>query len=157
MGGEIHVDSTPGEGSCFRFTIPVTLPAPSELRYQRPAARRRRVRQPAAPARILLAEDNPVNRLLAQRILEGEGHKVTMAETGAAALEAWKRGTLDLILMDVQMPVMTGFEATAAIRSEEAIHGGHIPIVAMTAHAMKGDRERCQAPAWTTTSPNRCI
>jgi len=145
MGGEIHFDSTPGEGSCFRFTIPVTLPAPSE-----PAASPASGEVPdslarAAPARILLAEDNPVNRLLALRILEGAGHQVTMAETGAAALDAWKHGTFDLILMDVQMPVMTGFEATAAIRREEAIHGGHIPIVAMTAHALKGDRARCQA------------
>jgi len=93
--------------------------------------------------RILLAEDNPVNQLLAVRLLEKEGHSVSVAGTGLQALAALEQEPFDLILMDVQMPEMDGFEATAAIRKQEQVSGRHIPIVALTAHAIKGDRERC--------------
>lgn len=95
------------------------------------------------PKHILLAEDNPVNRQLAVRILEKYGHKVVMVEDGKKALEALDREIFDLILMDVQMPEMDGLSATAAIRENERKTGEHIPIIAMTAHAMKGDREKC--------------
>ena len=95
--------------------------------------------------RILLTEDNPVNRYVALRILEKEGHRVAMAASGVEALRALDRESFDVILMDVQMPEMDGLEATAAIRTRERDAGGHIPIVAMTAHAMTGDRERCLA------------
>jgi two-component system, sensor histidine kinase and response regulator len=95
--------------------------------------------------RILLAEDNPVNQRLAVRMLEKRGHRVAMSCNGREALEALAGDAFDLILMDVQMPEMDGFEATAAIRKSEAGRGTHIPIVALTAHAMKGDRERCLA------------
>lgn len=94
---------------------------------------------------ILLAEDNAVNQLLAARLLEKRGHTVTIATTGKAALELSSKELFDLILMDVQMPEMDGFEATAAIRAREQISGGHIPIIAMTAYAMVGDKERCLA------------
>jgi PAS domain S-box-containing protein len=93
--------------------------------------------------RILLAEDNPVNQLLAVRLLEKEGHSVSVAGTGLQALAALEQEPFDLILMDVQMPEMDGFEATAAIRTLEQVSGRHIPIVALTAHAIKGDRDRC--------------
>jgi len=93
--------------------------------------------------RILLAEDNVINQKLAVRILENRGHKVTVAGTGKEALETLDRGQFDLVLMDIQMPEMDGFQATAAIREREGETGGHLPIVAMTAHAMAGDRERC--------------
>jgi two-component system, sensor histidine kinase and response regulator len=93
--------------------------------------------------RILLAEDNPVNSELALRIFSKRGHSVVVAVNGLRALEALEKQDFDLILMDVQMPEMDGFEATAAIRKNEAITGTHTPIIAMTAHAMKGDRERC--------------
>ena len=93
--------------------------------------------------RILLAEDNAVNRELTTRILAKRGHLVVVAVNGKLALEALETQAFDLILMDVQMPEMDGFEATAAIRKREASAGTHIPIIAMTAHAMKGDRERC--------------
>ncbi len=93
--------------------------------------------------RILLAEDNPVNQLVARRMLEKNGCVVTIAVNGREAVAAWEREPFDLVLMDVQMPVMGGFEATAAIRAGDATRGTHTPIVAMTAHAMKGDRERC--------------
>jgi CheY-like chemotaxis protein len=95
------------------------------------------------PLDILLAEDSQVNQRLAVAMLQKHGHKVQVAATGHEVLAACKRHQFDLILMDVQMPEMDGLEATAAIRVRERQTGGHVPIVAMTAHAMKGDRERC--------------
>jgi signal transduction histidine kinase/DNA-binding response OmpR family regulator len=94
---------------------------------------------------VLLAEDNAVNQRLAATLLERRGHRVTIAGNGREALAALQRHAVDVVLMDVQMPEMGGFEATAAIREQEAPTGTHLPIVAMTAHAMKGDRERCLA------------
>jgi two-component system, sensor histidine kinase and response regulator len=95
--------------------------------------------------RILLVEDNAVNQLVALRLLEKYGHTVGVAANGRKALEELEKESYDLILMDVQMPEMNGWEATKAIREKEKLTGGHIPIVAMTAHAMKGDEERCLA------------
>ncbi|RMH78188.1 MAG: response regulator, partial [Calditrichaeota bacterium] len=92
---------------------------------------------------VLLAEDNPVNRRLAVRMLEKLGHRVEVAENGKEAVEKWRQGKFDVILMDVQMPEMDGLEATRCIRREEDQTGGHVFIIALTAHAMKGDRERC--------------
>ncbi len=92
---------------------------------------------------ILLAEDNIVNQRVAVRILENQGHRVKVANNGVEALEALSREDFDAILMDVQMPEMGGFEATEKIRERERATGAHIPIIAMTAHAMTGDRERC--------------
>src|SRR5215472_3418268 len=98
---------------------------------------------PEKSLRVLLAEDNPVNQTLAMRILEKLGHKVQVVNDGRAALGRSQAEEFDLILMDVQMPEMDGLEATKAIRAAEASTGKHIPIIAMTAHAMKGDREEC--------------
>jgi CheY-like chemotaxis protein len=95
------------------------------------------------PLRVLLAEDSLVNQKLAVGLLERQHHEVAVADNGLAAVEAWRDGSFDLILMDVQMPEMDGLEATRAIRAAEEDGGGHVPIIAMTAHAMKGDRERC--------------
>jgi len=95
--------------------------------------------------RILLAEDNAVNRTLAVRLLERRGYVVSVAVDGREAVAAFEAGSYDAVLMDVQMPEMDGFEATAAIRVKEKSTGGHIPIIAMTAHALKGDQERCIA------------
>ncbi len=94
---------------------------------------------------VLLAEDNPVNQRVAAHILEKRGHEVTVAGDGKKALAAMEDRRFDLVLMDVQMPETDGFQATAAIREKEKTTGGHVPIIAMTAHAMKGDRERCLA------------
>src|SRR5579871_3890895 len=100
--------------------------------------------QPSERAlRVLLAEDNPVNQTLAVRVLERLGHRVQVANNGREAIERAEAEQFDLILMDVQMPEMDGLEATSAIRAAEAGTGKHVPIVAMTAHAMKGDREKC--------------
>jgi two-component system sensor histidine kinase/response regulator len=95
--------------------------------------------------RVLLAEDNLVNQKLIVRLLEKQGHTVVVAANGREAVEAVERQPFDLVLMDVQMPEMDGFEATAAIRQWERSAGRHLPILAMTAYAMKGDRERCLA------------
>jgi CheY-like chemotaxis protein len=100
------------------------------------------------PLNILLAEDNPVNQKLAIRLLEKAGHRLTLAGTGREAFAAWENAGVpgfDLVLMDIQMPEMDGMEATAAIRDQEKNSGSHVPIIAMTAHAMRGDKEKCLA------------
>ncbi len=97
------------------------------------------------PLQILLAEDNAVNQMVAVAILSKRGHVVRIAANGQEALAAYQRDRFDLVLMDVQMPVMGGFEATAAIRALERATRTRVPIVALTAHAMKGDRETCLA------------
>jgi signal transduction histidine kinase/DNA-binding response OmpR family regulator len=100
-------------------------------------------RDPHSSLRVLLVEDNAVNRLLATRLLEKRGHRVVVAENGREALDALENESYDLVFMDVQMPEMDGIEATVAIRGREKTNGKHQPIVALTAHAMKGDHERC--------------
>jgi CheY-like chemotaxis protein len=94
---------------------------------------------------ILLAEDNIVNQRLVVRLLEKHGHTMIVANTGREVLAALAQQPVDLVLMDVQMPDMDGWEATAVIREQERQPGGHLPIIALTAHAMKGDQERCLA------------
>ncbi len=101
--------------------------------------------EPSASLRILLAEDNLVNQRLAARLLEKRGHTVVVAGNGREALKAFENEDFDLLLMDLQMPEMDGFEATVAIRKKEKDSGNHLPIVVLTAHAMKGDREKCLA------------
>jgi len=102
-------------------------------------------RGPATCLHVLIAEDNAVNQRLARRLLEKRGHRVVAAANGREALEAIERHTFDLVLMDVQMPELDGLEATAALRAKEAGRAFHLPVIALTAHAMKGDRERCLA------------
>ncbi len=102
-------------------------------------------REPGASLKVLLAEDNLVNQRLAVRLLEKRGHHVVVAGTGLEALKALEKESFDLVLMDMQMPEMDGFEATAAIRENEKRSGLHQQVVALTAHAMKGDREKCLA------------
>ncbi len=108
-----------------------------------PVITRHLLRESRRQLRILVAEDNTVNQMLAVRLLEKRGHVVTIAQTGKLALEAHESQHFDLILMDVQMPEMDGLEATVAIRQREMKSGKHTPIIAMTAHAMVGDRELC--------------
>jgi len=107
------------------------------------AARTARLAPASSGAHILLAEDNLVNQRVARAMLEKAGHSVVLASTGQKALSLWEQQPFDVILMDVQMPDIDGFEATAAIRKKEKESGAHTPIIAMTAHAMSGDRERC--------------
>jgi CheY-like chemotaxis protein len=100
-------------------------------------------RDPSAFLHVLLAEDNAVNQRLAVRLLEKRGHSVKVAANGREALEAMEKERFDLVFMDVQMPEMDGLEATIAIREKEKSSGLHQPVIALTAHAMKGDREKC--------------
>jgi signal transduction histidine kinase/ActR/RegA family two-component response regulator len=147
MGGSITVVSAPGQGSSFRFNI---LAEPADEASRAPdetaaEAAGSPERSMGYKVRALLVEDNPVNQKLASRLLEKDGHQVTVAWNGREALDALREGEFDIVLMDVQMPVMTGLEATEAIRDSERGSGRRIPIVAMTAHAMKGDKELCLA------------
>jgi CheY-like chemotaxis protein len=103
----------------------------------------RRTTKASASLNVLLAEDNPVNQRLATRLLEKRGHRVTVAGNGQEAIDQLAKGPFDLVLMDVQMPLIDGLEATRIIREREKETGMHQPIVALTAHAIKGDQERC--------------
>ena len=147
MGGFLAVESEPGIGSTFHFTIRLGL-APSEPTdpaslQNMAAAVGIATAAPSQKLSVLLAEDNPINQLVAMRLLEKRGHRVKLAASGREALALFERHRFDLILMDVQMPDMDGIEATTLIRERERQTGGYTPIVALTAHTIKGDRERC--------------
>jgi len=148
MGGRMWVESTPGEGSRFHFTAVFAMPSTKIVQIRRIVV--------AAPAdnqrgknsrrlQVLLAEDNPINQRVAVRMLQKLGHRVAVASSGREALSALEHGSFDIVLMDVQMPDMNGLEAAVAIRDKEKLSGGHLPIVALTASAMDGDREKCLA------------
>jgi two-component system sensor histidine kinase/response regulator len=109
----------------------------------RPLVTRHTVQENRHRSRVLLAEDNAVNQTFALRLLEKRAYSVTVAGNGREAVEAFESNHFDVVLMDIQMPEMDGFEATAAIRAKEKLTGRHVPIIAMTAHALKGYQERC--------------
>lgn len=127
------------------FDLIISVIGDHEPQTSRTSSRPREIRKAkrSIGLRVLVAEDNEVNQLVAKRIFEKLGHRVTVVENGQEAVSALEKGKFDLVAMDVQMPVMDGLDATQAIRKAEEKTGKHTPIVAMTAHAMKGDRERC--------------
>jgi signal transduction histidine kinase/CheY-like chemotaxis protein len=144
MGGRIWVESREGEGSTFHFDVRLDL-SPTASLPRKAAALATPRRCTECPLRILLAEDNVVSRELVTALLRHPGHEVELANNGREAVELYEPGRYDLILMDVQMPEMDGLEATARIRAKELAAGVHTPVVALTAHAMSGDRDRCLA------------
>jgi CheY-like chemotaxis protein len=140
MDGNLWVESELGKGSTFHFTARFIDPSPQD-----PALSNLEHPKFRHGLRILLAEDNRVNQLLASRLLERQGHLVTVAGNGADALALLDHTVFDIILMDLQMPDIDGVTATTIIRQREMNSGRRTPILAMTAHAMKGDREGCLA------------
>ena len=167
MGGTIWVESALGRGSAFHFTVRLGLQQEPPPRLQPEAPEFLQVASVPAiggeatapidsgicllpaiarPLKILLAEDNQINQRVAVAMLEKQGHSVVVVGTGKEALAALAgpdQHGFDLVLMDVQMPEMDGLEATALIRAKELVKGGHLPIIALTARAIAGDRERC--------------
>jgi two-component system sensor histidine kinase/response regulator len=134
----------PIKQSNLRDVIKLVLAAPPGREDNaHPEKTQRSPRENLPVLTILLAEDNRVNQIVAVRRLEKRGHSVVVAETGTAVLRALKTQIFDLVLMDVQMPEMDGLEATIAIRQTEKDNGNHLPILAMTANAMIGDKEHC--------------
>jgi CheY-like chemotaxis protein len=160
MGGTVGVESIPGMGSTFWVTIATAATAEAALQDRSPAEAAAVPPENPLPVlvlapltgaaerrpRILLAEDNVVNQKVAARVLEKEGFVVDVASDGRQAVDAWRRGTYDLILMDCQMPQLDGYEATREIRREERETSAvrRIPIIALTAHAMKGAADDCR-------------
>jgi PAS domain S-box-containing protein len=145
MGGAISVASTPGEGSEFSFTICFARATAEDLQQYRGEDSPVRWSVEGEKLRILVADDNAINRIVVRRILEKLGHDVDDVESGEQAVAAVEPGAFDLVMMDVQMPGMDGMDATQAIRRIEEPLGRHTPIIALTAQAMSGDRERCIA------------
>lgn len=154
MGGRIGLESTPGSGTCFWFELPFTRgpgagPVPErpagENPMPTPAMENKGVRENKNGLQILVAEDYPANQKIIQQFLAGAGHMALLAEDGGQAVAKFRSHRVDLILMDIQMPGMDGYEATRLIREEEAGREGQprVPIIAVTAHAISGYREKC--------------
>lgn len=148
-GGEIGLESSPGQGAMFWFTWKYAQPS-GENSVSTPASTATIAADQGQGtnfmlkgAKVLLAEDEPISRILIETLLEQAGLEIDVVENGKQAVKKAVAGDYQAILMDVQMPVMDGLEATREIRNHERQHGGHLPIVALTAHAMHGDREKC--------------
>ncbi|RZA15884.1 MAG: response regulator, partial [Proteobacteria bacterium] len=143
MGGAIHVESIPNEGSTFWFTLALKAGKGQVERARTESLPKTPVKQ--SDARILVAEDNAINQKVALSMLANGGYKATAVANGLEVLKALQDFQFDLILMDCQMPEMDGYEATRLIRSDEQFGHLNIPIIALTASAIKGDKEKCIA------------
>ena len=147
MGGTITFTSKARKGSTFSWTIPLAATAAEQGASVAAAKTATAEVAPSAMEtkrpHLLVAEDDPIIRQILEVLLQQSNYEIDFVENGEKAIEKWENGAYDLILMDVQMPRLNGFEATAAIRAQERSRGGHIPIIAMTAHALKEDKDRC--------------
>ena len=141
MGGEIWVESIAGEGSKFCFTI-VFEKAVEQIDFREPATVAMKS-QERRDISILIVEDDAVSRTVVEKFATRKSWKVTIAENGKQAIDIFQQSNFDIVLLDVQMPVMNGYETTGIIRGLESSKGTHTPIIAMTAFALKGDREEC--------------
>lgn len=139
LGGEIHLSSEIGKGSSFSLVLPLVEDV--TLRDMHSSETQRLLHEKIVPLDILVAEDNSINQKLVEKMLEKDGHKVTVASNGKEVVEMIKKDRFDVILMDCSMPVMDGYTATKEIR----LSGSKIPIIALTAHALAGAREECLA------------
>ncbi|MFA6823193.1 MAG: PhnD/SsuA/transferrin family substrate-binding protein [Geobacter sp.] len=144
MGGRIWAQSMPDVGSCFHVELPCTISQQHDGTSGQTTPEQV-VAQDGRSLSVLVAEDNPLNATTLLAMLQRMGHRPQLAEDGQKALEAWRQAAYDCILMDIQMPVLDGIQAAAAIRQQEYAKGGHIPIIALTAHALRGDRQRLLA------------
>ena len=149
MGSMIEVDSSPGKGSCFFFTLSLPAAEQQEQGQHAVSSADKETKQPIPNSRqlsVLLVDDVEANRILARHLMEQKGWHVCEAVNGQEALDRITEKKYDVVLMDVEMPVMNGIEATKQLRRQEAANGGsHLPVIAMTAHALQGDRERMLA------------
>lgn len=143
MGGEFSLLSQPREGSQFSFTVVLKVAGSSHVAAPRYSLPERP--NPLLNLRVLVAEDQPINQLLMGKLLNRFGAHVVFADNGKIAVDQFESGVFDLIFMDMQMPVLGGFEATEKIRQYQVGTGKRTPIIALTAHAMPGDKERCLA------------
>ena len=144
MGGTIAVTSTAGKGSTFTFSVHCKIGEAPVVTAPRTPAKEVRG-EGLGRLKILLAEDNRVNQLLVVRLLEARHHEVVVVSDGRSALQAVEEQNFDLILMDIQMPEMDGFETTRILKDRARVGVRSVPIIALTAHAMKGDRDKCLA------------
>ncbi len=142
MGGDLFVSSTPGKGSCFTFTLQVLLDTTGRNLMTPLVETKPDEKRPARPYRILLAEDNAINQQVAVAMLKKRGHTVTVAANGQIAVDLYKQGSYDLVLMDGHMPEMDGLQATRAIRAYEKEKGIYTPIIALTASVLESDKEQ---------------
>jgi PAS domain S-box-containing protein len=139
MGGQLWMESTEGIGSTFQFNVTLQIAAQSTV----PALVPHRASGADRKLHVLVAEDNRINQVVIKRLLEVRGHEVVIVNHGLEALAALSQNVFDVFLCDIQMPELDGFGTTAEIRKRESASGQHLPVIALTAHAMQGDREMC--------------
>lgn len=141
LGGRIWAESSVGVGSTIHLSLPFTIARRTAVDVRNETVETAAKHGEGRQLSILLAEDNVINRKYTVTVLEQLGHQVTSVTNGHDAVRLWSEGTFDLILMDIQMPLIDGCAATATIRQQEQEHGSHVPIIALTAHALQEEKE----------------